>query len=125
FFASSGGTLNYKPTGTLSSVPFEVREPVASFKVSGGALADTRVELVNEEEDSVFFQISGSGRANLQPVVVDLKGQMGKKIFIRIVDNESGISQIPYISDDKWAHISFDDFLFHTERPQYPNELKE
>lgn len=77
------------------------------------------------EEDSVFFQISGSGRANLQPVVVDLKGQMGEEIFIRIVDNESGISQIPYINDDKWAHISFDDFLFHSERPQYPNELKQ
>lgn len=36
YFASSGGTLNYKSTGTLTSVPFEVTEPFASFKVSGG-----------------------------------------------------------------------------------------
>lgn len=125
YFVSSGGTLNYQPMGTLTSVPFKVTQPFASFKVSGGALQDTRVELVSPEQDSVFFQISGSGRATLQPVVVDLKEYMGKDIFIRLIDNETGISQIPYIGDDKWAHINFDDFLFHAERPKFSNELKQ
>ncbi|CAN5313492.1 hypothetical protein BH23BAC1_BH23BAC1_22100 [soil metagenome] len=124
YFLSSGGTVNHEKIGTLTSVPFKVTQPFASFKVSGGALEDTRVELVRADQDHVFFQISGSGRATLQPVVVDLKDHMGKEIFVRIIDNETGISQIPYIKDDKLAHINFDDFQFHAVRPQFPNELK-
>lgn len=124
-FLSSGGTKNYKLTGTLTSVPFEVTQPFASFLVSGGALADTRVELVLAESDEVIFHSTGQGRATLQPVVVDLSAYLGQPIFIRIVDNETGISQIPYISDDKWAHINFDDFEFYASRPSFPNELKQ
>ncbi|MEX2595261.1 MAG: PVC-type heme-binding CxxCH protein [Anditalea sp.] len=125
YFVSSGGTLNHESIGTLTSAPFKVTRPFASFKVSGGALQDTRVELVRADQDSAFFQISGSGRATLRPVVVDLEEHMGKDIFIRLIDNETGISQIPYIGDDKWAHISFDGFLFHAQRPQFANELKQ
>jgi putative membrane-bound dehydrogenase-like protein len=58
-------------------------------------------------------------------VVVDLTPLENKEIFIRLVDNETGISQIPYIGDDKWAHINFDDFQFYAERPNFPNELKQ
>jgi putative membrane-bound dehydrogenase-like protein len=124
YFLSSGGTKNYKGTGTLTSVPFTVTHPFASFKVSGGALQDTRVELVKADNNEVFFQITGAGRATLQPVVVDLTPLLNKDIFIRLIDNETGISQIPYIGDDKWAHINFDDFLFYPVRPNFPNELK-
>jgi len=123
-FLSSGGTLNYKQTGTLTSAPFPVTQPFASFRVSGGALADTRVELVLAETNKVIYQITGQGRATLQPVVVDLQPYQNKEIFIRIIDNETGISQIPYIPDDKWAHINFDDFRFYSSRPSFPNELK-
>lgn len=125
YFISSGGTKNYKRTGTLTSVPFTVTHPFAAFKVSGGALQDTRVELVRADNNEVFFQITGSGRATLQPVVVDLTELLNKEIFIRIIDNETGISQIPYIGDDTWAHINFDDFRFYPERPSFPNELKQ
>lgn len=124
YFLSSGGTKNYMKTGTLTSVPFKVTEPFAAFRVSGGALQDTRVELVRADNDSVFFQITGSGRATLQPVVVDLKPILNKDIYIRIIDNETGISQIPYIGNDIWGHINFDDFQFYTVRPDFPNELK-
>jgi putative membrane-bound dehydrogenase-like protein len=124
YFISSGGTKNYKKTGTLTSVPFTVTHPFASFKVSGGALQDTRVEIVRADNNKVIFQITGSGRANLQPVVVDLKGQLNKQIFIRVIDKETGISQIPYIGDDKFSHINFDDFEFYASRPNFPNELK-
>lgn len=124
YFVSSGGTKFYQKTGTLTSVPFEVTHPFASFKVSGGALQDTRVELVRAESDEVFFQITGSGRATLQPVVVDLDSLIGEDIYIRIIDNETGISQIPYIGDDKLAHINFDDFQFYPRRPYFANELK-
>lgn len=124
YFLSSGGTKNYKGTGTLTSVPFTVTHPFASFKVSGGALQDTRVELVRADNDEVFFQITGAGRANLQPVVVDMAPLLNKEIYIRLIDKETGISQIPYIGDDTWAHINFDDFQFYPERPNFPNELK-
>ncbi len=124
-FLSSGGTLNYKLTGTLTSVPFIVTHPYASFQVSGGALQDTRVEIVLADTKKVIYHSTGQGRATLQPVVVNLKPYMNKNIFIRIIDNETGISQIPYIPNDKWAHINFDNFLFYSTRPNFPNELNQ
>jgi putative membrane-bound dehydrogenase-like protein len=124
YFISSGGTVNAKLTGTLTSAAFKVTHPFAAFKVSGGALQDTRVELVLAESKEVIYRVTGSGRATLQPVVVDLQSYQNKEIFIRIIDNETGISQIPYIPHDKWAHINFDEFLFYTSRPEFPNELK-
>ena len=125
YFLSSGGTTNYKRTGTLTSVPFPVTQPFAAFRVSGGALQDTRVELVLAGTDKVIFHSTGQGRATLQPVVVDLKPYLNQEIFIRIIDRETGISQIPYIPNDKWAHINFDEFLFYPSRPNFPNELKQ
>ncbi|MEO6685966.1 MAG: PVC-type heme-binding CxxCH protein, partial [Dyadobacter sp.] len=112
-------------TGTLTSVPFKVTQPFVAFRVSGGALQDTRVELVLAGTDSVIFHITGQGRATLQPAVVDLQAYQNKEIFIRIIDNETGISQIPYIPNDKWAHINFDEFLFYPSRPDFSNELKQ
>lgn len=123
-FLSSGGTTNYKLTGTLTSAPFKVTQPYAAFRVSGGALQDTRVELVRADNDKVIFHTTGNGRATLLPVVVDLKPYLDQEIFIRIVDNETGISQIPYIKNDIWAHINFDDFRFYPTRPNFANELK-
>ncbi|MEZ0539655.1 PVC-type heme-binding CxxCH protein [Fibrella arboris] len=124
-FLSSGGTTNYQLTGTLTSVPFPVTQPFAAFWVSGGALQDTRVELVQARTNKVIFQSTGQGRATLQPVVVELQPYLNQEIFIRLVDNETGISQIPYIANDKWAHINFDDFLFYPTRPVFDNELKQ
>jgi putative membrane-bound dehydrogenase-like protein len=123
YFLSSGGTTNYKLKGTLTSVAFEVTHPFASFLISGGALADTRVELVSGDTKEVIFASSGQGRTTLQPIVVDLKEYLNKDIFIRIIDNETGTSPISYIGDDKMAHISFDDFRFYPTRPNFPNEL--
>ena len=123
FFLSSGGTTHFKSKGTLTSVPFEVTHPFASFLISGGALADTRVELVSVDSKDVIFKSSGQGRTTMQPIVVDLKDYLKKDIFIRIIDNETGTSPIAYIGDDKMAHISFDDFLFYPSRPNFPNEL--
>jgi putative membrane-bound dehydrogenase-like protein len=124
-FLSSGGTKDYRLTGTLSSVPFKVTQPYAAFRVSGGALQDTRVELVLADTKKVIFHSTGQGRATLQPVVADLRPYLNKNIFIRIIDNETGISPIPYIGHDKWAHINFDNFLFYPSRPNFPNELNQ
>ncbi|MFC5412665.1 PVC-type heme-binding CxxCH protein [Larkinella bovis] len=125
YFLSSGGTTNYKQTGTLTSVPFKVTQPFAAFKVSGGALQDTRVEIVQASTNKIIYHITGQGRATLQPAVVELQPYLNQDIFIRIIDNETGISQIPYIPNDKWAHINFDDFQFYATRPNFPNELKQ
>ncbi|UWX55839.1 hypothetical protein NYZ99_05430 [Maribacter litopenaei] len=88
-------------------------------------MAETRVELVSKENDEIIFKTTGQGRTNMQPVVVDLTDYLDKEIFIRIIDNETGLSPIPYIRPDELAHISFDDFLFYPVRPQFDNELKQ
>ena len=124
YFVSSGGETEHDKTGKLTSVAFKVTQPWASFKVSGGALQDTRVELVRTDNDSVFFQIPGTGRATLRPVVADLRKLLNKEIYIRLIDNETGVSPIPYIGKDKWAHLNFDDFRFYSKRPAFSNELK-
>lgn len=123
YFLSSGGMEHHEATGTLTSVEFEVTHPWASFLVSGGVLQGTRVELVRSDSNEVFFQITGNNHATLRPVVVDLEEHIGDNIFIRIVDDETGVSEIPYIGGDVWAHINFDDFRFYQERPSFVNEL--
>ncbi|MEX2639351.1 MAG: PVC-type heme-binding CxxCH protein [Balneolales bacterium] len=124
YFLSSGGTKNYQATGTLTSVPFAVNRPYGSFMVSGGALKETRVELVRDDTGQVIFEITGNNHATLRPVVVDLQPHLGEDIFIRIVDMEDGASGLSYIQDNIWAHINFDHFEFHTSRPDFANELR-
>ena len=101
------------PKGTLTSVPFKVTHPWASFLVAGGPWPETRVELVDSATGQTFFKISGYENETLRPVVVELKGLMGKQILIRLIDDRSG----------HWGHINFDNFRFHSERPVLPNEL--
>jgi putative membrane-bound dehydrogenase-like protein len=100
------------PQGTLTSVPFKVTHPFASFLVGGGPHENTRVELALAESNKVIFKISGAEHEMLRPVVVDLKEQMGKEIVVRIVDLQSG----------HWGHINFDHFRFHEARPKFANE---
>ena len=123
FWASSGERDGHRATGTLTSVPFAVTQPYAGFRVAGGALKDTRVELVRAENDSVYFDVSGHDHATLRPVVVDLRPIQGKQIYVRLVDHETGVSDIPYIKDNAWAYIAFDDFKLYAERPAFPDEL--
>ena len=123
FWASSGETNGHRATGTLTSAPFTVTQPYGSFLVAGGALQDTRVELVRAENDSVYFETSGPDHASLRPVVVDLRPIQGKEIYLRLVDNETGTSDIPYINDNTLAYIAFDDFKLYAEQPTFPNEL--
>ena len=77
-------------TGTLTSVPFTAAHRWASFLMAGGHWDQTRVELATADDDKVFFKVSGHDTETLQPVVVDLEKQAGKKIVIRLVDNQKG-----------------------------------
>lgn len=133
YFVTSGGTKNYTDTGTLVSKSFKVTHPFAAFKVGGGAMKETRVELVDSESEEVIFKITGYNKAHykitenssakLRPVVVDLSDRIGKNIYIRIIDREDGLSPIAYIPGNIWAHISFDDFRFYDSRPFFIDEL--
>ena len=106
--------LQDPPQGTLTSVPFKVTHPWASMLVAGGALAETRVELL-DEAGKVFFLINGTNAEELSPVIVDLRNRKDKLISVRIVDKSS----------DGWGHVNFDDFRFHEKRPTFKRqELK-
>ena len=104
-------TKSDQPQGTLTSAPFKVSHVFASFRIAGGSSRETRVELVRQDTGKVIFQRSGDDTETLKPVVVDLFADLGKEIFIRIVDASSG----------GWGHVSFDDFKFHATKPEFPN----
>ncbi len=123
YFVTSGGTMNYADTGTLTSRSFEITAPFAAFRVAGGALKETRVELVDADSDEVFFEITGNNSARFRPVVVDLSDRTGQHMFIRLIDREDGKTKISYVRENKWSHINFDDFRFHQTRPFYIDEL--
>lgn len=114
-----GGALR----GTLTSVPFRVTHPYASFLVSGGAFAGTRAEIVLRDGGEVLYAISGSDHGMLRPAVADLSAHLGKDIFIRLVDEESGATVAAYLKEHPWAYIAFDHFRFHAARPFFPNEV--
>jgi putative membrane-bound dehydrogenase-like protein len=97
-------------TGTLTSVPFTVTHPWASFLVGGGPYPETCVELVRADTKEVFSRTSGLAEEDLRRVAVDLRPHMGKQIFIRLVDRHTG----------HWGHVNFDDFRFHAEEPKLP-----
>jgi putative membrane-bound dehydrogenase-like protein len=104
--------LGDKPTGTLTSVPFRVTHPWASFLVGGGPWPETCVEIVAGQD--VIFRASGREAEDMERVVVDLSKHQDKKIVIRLVDKHTG----------HWGHINFDDFRFHEKKPSFPERPK-
>jgi putative membrane-bound dehydrogenase-like protein len=99
-----------KPQGTLTSVPFLVTQPWATFLVGGGSSPDTRVELVLARTREVISMTSGLDEENMRPVAIDMRKLMGQEIFIRLVDRSSA----------GWGHVNFDNFRFHSEKPNVP-----
>jgi putative membrane-bound dehydrogenase-like protein len=99
-----------KPRGSLTSVPFTLTKPWASFLVAGGSGPETRVEIVREDTGDVVFRTVGDGTEELKREVVDLTKSVGKPLRVRLVDNASG----------GWGHLNFDDFRLHDARPNVP-----
>jgi putative membrane-bound dehydrogenase-like protein len=99
-----------KPTGTLTSAPFKVTHPWASFLVGGGPWPETCVELVLLPRNEVFFRASGLEEEDMRRVVVDLSKHQGKEIQVRLVDRHTG----------HWGHVNFDDFRLHAKKPSFP-----
>ncbi|WP_437193226.1 PVC-type heme-binding CxxCH protein [Planctomicrobium sp. SH527] len=103
-----------QPQGTLTSAPFLVDGDWCSFLLGGGNLKGTRVELVLEADQSVIATATGMNQEEMTPRVIHLGKYRGKKMFVRIVDHESG----------GWGHVNFDDFRLYRERPVFDNEPK-
>src|SRR5438105_9101565 len=79
-----------KPQGTLTSAPFKVTHPWASFLVAGGPWPETCVEIRLKDGEALVARVSGIEEENLKRVAVDLRQHVGKEIFIRLVDKHSG-----------------------------------
>ncbi len=97
-------------TGSLTSVPFEVTHPWASFLIGAttGDPRSVRVEIVEAETGKVFHTAAGKGQdEDMQREIVDIRPLKGKKIFLRLIDQGKG----------GWEHLNFDDFVFHNEPP--------
>jgi putative membrane-bound dehydrogenase-like protein len=97
-----------EPQGTLTSASFAVTQPYATFLVGGGPDEFARVEIVREDTGEVVFKASGKYEEQMHLVIADLRPQMGKRIFIRLVDSSSA----------GWGHINFDHFRFHEQKPE-------
>lgn len=95
------------PKGTLTSAPFVLDQPYASFLIGGGSHRSTRLELVRADTGKVVFTASGHNDEAMKPTLAELEEHVGKELFIRLVDDASG----------HWGHINFDDFLLHAEKP--------
>lgn len=107
--------LGDKPTGTLTSAPFKVTHPWASYLIGGGPWPkETCVELVDTGTMEVFHRASGIEEEDLRREVIDLAKHQGKTIQIRLVDRHTG----------HWGHLNFDDFRFHAEKPNFPPRPK-
>ena len=100
-----------KPKGTLTSVPFVVTHPWASFLVAGGSdEKQVRAEVIDVAAKKVIFSTAGEESETLKRVAVDVSKLMGKEIQVRLVDDSSS----------GWGHINFDDFRFHSDKPAVP-----
>jgi hypothetical protein len=93
--------------GTLTSAPFSVTQPYASFWIGGGAGEKTRVDIINAANDTVLFRGVGPNNERMKQVFVDLRPFHGANIRIRLVDEATS----------GWGHVNFDEFVFHDEAP--------
>jgi putative membrane-bound dehydrogenase-like protein len=48
---------------------------------------------------------------------------VGKDIFVRVVDEETGAPTAVYLKESPWAYISFDNFRFHDSKPYFTDEV--
>ena len=68
-----------RPQGTLTSVPFRVTKPFASFLVGGGSHDGTAVELVPEGHRQGRLPGTGDDVEDMERVVVDLSPHWARR----------------------------------------------
>lgn len=99
--------LGDQPKGTLTSSPFVVDQPFASYLIGGGGNNEVRVELLEIATNKLIHRTTGRMTENMRLVVVDLASVLGKQCYIRLVDESS----------NGWGHLNFDAFLLHDVAP--------
>jgi len=120
FWVGSYEQVGDPATGTLTSAPFKLTKPFASFLVGGGFHPETRVEIVRASDGLVLFKSSGEqmstteGNEELKRVAVDLSKEVGQNLFVRVVDQHKG----------HWGHVNYDDFRLHDTMPALPPRAK-
>ena len=94
-------------------MPFKVTHPWASFLIGGGQYEkDTCVEIVDVASKAVIFRASGTESESLARWR-SIWRSIRKEIQVRIVDNHTG----------HWGHVNFDDFRFHSAKPQVSERI--
>ncbi|HEY3325283.1 MAG TPA: hypothetical protein VGP72_32825 [Planctomycetota bacterium] len=96
---SPANESNDQYTGVIESPVFTLSAPEMSFLVGGGNHADTYVALCTMDGAEVL-KGQGTNSQPMQRVQWKEPKLVGKKVFLRIVDRNTG----------GWGHITFDDF---------------
>ncbi len=107
YWASSFERLGDEARGTLTSAPFRLTRPFASFLIGAGSFDTTRAEVVRLDDGRVIARASGDDTENLRRVAFDLTPHVGREVFIRLVDDDTR----------GWGHVNFDDFRLHDSKP--------
>ena len=98
-------------TGRLTSPTFEVTHRWGSYLVGGGRdINQTRVELVDATSGAILHSASGQGSDTLRREIVDFSSSVGRRVFIRLVDETT---------EGLYGHVDFDDFVFHDRQPDF------
>ena len=96
-----GGRQGDRPTGTLTSVPFEIKADKITFLVGGGKHKDR--EMVSLVVDGrIVMSATGKGNETLKPAFWDVSAFKGQTAQIVIKDEHKG----------GWGHINADDFRY-------------
>ncbi|HWL11224.1 MAG TPA: PVC-type heme-binding CxxCH protein, partial [Planctomicrobium sp.] len=93
--------------GTLTSAPFVVSHPYASFLMNGGSQEGTRVELIERNSGNVIHKTYGTDKETMRQVVIDLRNYVSQEIIVRLVDDHGG----------GWGHVNFDHLRLHEKPP--------
>lgn len=88
-----------RPTGTLTSVPFEIKEETISFLIGGGRHPKKETVSLLVEGRPVL-SATGKNHETLKPVVWDVSPYLGRTARIVITDQHNG----------GWGHINADAF---------------
>ncbi|HSV73558.1 MAG TPA: hypothetical protein VLH79_07350 [Chthonomonadales bacterium] len=96
----AGNAPDDRQTGVIESPVFVLRGPTARLLVGGGRRDDTYVALCTLDGEEAL-KARGADTEAMQTVVWDVTRWVGKRVFLRMVDRNTG----------GWGHITLDDFV--------------
>ena len=101
-------------TGRLTSPVFSVTHRWASYLIGGGGdINQTRFELVDATSGAIIHSSSGRNSDALRREVIDFSSSVGRKVFVRLIDQAT---------EGRYGYVDFDDFVFHDRKPDFAAE---